>query len=137
MDTALDEANDWHPDHTFREVPGPPSATARPLRGAIPEVYRGFGAMHDAALRPGALGTGFKELIALAIAVTQGCERCIDIHARASAFHGAQEDEVAEALGVAVLMSGGPGTSYAPVAWDAFRRAAAVRPDDHGERRIP
>lgn len=58
----------------------------------------------------GALGTATKELVALAIAVAQGCGHCIELHARAAASHGAAEGEVAEALGVAILMSGGPGT---------------------------
>lgn len=42
----------------------------RALRKMIPEVYRGFGEMSNAAVTPGALDRGTKELIALAIGVT-------------------------------------------------------------------
>jgi AhpD family alkylhydroperoxidase len=128
MDTALDQANDWQPDAPPRGEQAGFQADSRALRRAVPDVYRGFAGMHDAALRPGALDTKTKELMALAIAVAQGCERCIDIHARAAQDHGAAEAEVAEALGVAILMSGGPGTSYAPVAFAAYRRAAGAHP---------
>ena len=47
---------------------------ARELRRMIPGVYRGFAALHDAALVDGALDTKTKELIALAIAVSSECD---------------------------------------------------------------
>lgn len=127
MRSDLDISNDWHADPDVGRAEH--AARTRDLRRAIPDVYAGFASLHDAAMRPGALGRGTKELMALAIAVTQGCERCIDIHVRAAVHEGADAAEVAEALGVAVLMAGGPGTSYAPVAWAAFRRAVD-RQDD-------
>ena len=36
-------------------------------------------------------------------------------------FLVATEQEFAEALGVAIQMNGGPGTVYAPKAWDAYK----------------
>lgn len=42
-------------------------------------------------------------------------------HARGAARRGATAEEVAEALGVAILMNGGPGTVHAPRAFAAFR----------------
>ncbi|MGH8950203.1 MAG: carboxymuconolactone decarboxylase family protein [Acidimicrobiia bacterium] len=45
-------------------------------------------------------------------------------HARGAARRGATADEVAEALGVAVMMSGGPGTVHAPRAFAAFSEYA-------------
>ena len=33
---------------------------------------------------------------------------------------GSDQEQVAEALGVAMLMRGGPGTVYGPRAWEAF-----------------
>jgi AhpD family alkylhydroperoxidase len=70
-----------------------------------------------------------KELIALAIAVTRECDGCIASHAQGAAHAGATEAQVAETLGVAVLMNGGPGTVYAPRAFAAFREfVAAPRP---------
>ena len=93
---------------------------SRALRRAIPDVYAGFSELHKAALAPGALDTKTKELIALAIAVSEECDGCIASHARGAARAGAARQEVAEAIGVAILMTGGPGTVYGPRAYAAF-----------------
>jgi AhpD family alkylhydroperoxidase len=93
---------------------------ARSLRRAIPDTWGGFHALHAAAMADGALGTKEKELIALAIAVVKQCDGCIAAHARGAAKQGATPDEVAEALGVALLMDGGPATVYGPRAWEAY-----------------
>lgn len=95
------------------------------LRKAIPEVYEGFKALHNAAFAAGSLDLKTKELIALAIATSQHCDGCIASHARGAAKAGATEAEVAETLGVCIQMMGGPGTVYAPRAFAAFREFAA------------
>jgi AhpD family alkylhydroperoxidase len=97
----------------------------RDLRKAIPDVYAGYAQLHGAAMADGALPTKTKELIALAIAVSKQCDGCIANHAKAAARLGATEAEVAETLGVAILMNGGPGTVYGPRAFAAFREYAA------------
>lgn len=97
------------------------------LRRHIPEVFRGFSAMHDAALAPGALDTKVKELIALALAVSAQCDGCIAAHAKAAARLGASEQEVAETIGVVMLMDGGPATVYGPRALATFQEFAAAR----------
>lgn len=99
----------------------------RDLRRAIPDTYRAYGELHKAALAAGALGTGTKELIALAIAVTRECDGCIAAHAEGAARSGSTAEEVAEAIGVAILMNGGPATVYGPRAYRAFREFAAAR----------
>jgi AhpD family alkylhydroperoxidase len=101
---------------TLRELTRP----TRELREAIPDAWSGFVAMHDGALADGALSRSTKELVALAIAVAEGCEGCIASHARGAARYGALPAEVAEAIGVAVLMRGGPATSWGPRAWEAY-----------------
>jgi AhpD family alkylhydroperoxidase len=92
----------------------------RELRREIPDVYAGFGALHGAAVAPGALSTKAKELIALAIAVVEACDGCIASHAQSAARAGATRSEVAEAIGVAFLMKGGPATIYGPRAFASF-----------------
>jgi AhpD family alkylhydroperoxidase len=94
------------------------------LRAHIPDVFEGYARLHGAALGDGALDAKTKELIALAIAVTRQCDGCIASHARGAARRGATVEEVAEALGVAILMNGGPGTVHAPRALEAFREFA-------------
>ncbi len=97
---------------------------ARALRRAIPGVYDGYRQLHAAAYAAGALDEKTKELIALAIAVSKECDGCIASHARGAVRTGATESEVAEALGVAIAMNGGPGTVYGPRAFAAFREFA-------------
>jgi len=105
----------------FREVIRSLEEPTRSLRDAIPEVWRGFGDLHRAAVGDGVLPARVKELIALTIAVVKQCDGCIAYHAKAAARRGATAEEVAEALGVALLMDGGPASVYGPRAWSAYR----------------
>jgi AhpD family alkylhydroperoxidase len=99
----------------------------RELRRAIPDVYKGFGELHKAAFTPGALDAKTKELIAFAIAVVERCDGCIASHAQAAVRAGASRQEAAEAIGVAVLMNGGPATIYGPRAFETFCEFADAR----------
>src|SRR5215510_7381445 len=96
----------------------------RRLREAIPGVYAGYAQVHNAAMGDGALPARVKELIALAIAVTRECDGCVLAHARGAARRGATAREVAETMGVAILMNGGPGTVWGPRAYAAFEEFA-------------
>ncbi|OCB39170.1 alkylhydroperoxidase [Mycobacterium malmoense] len=92
----------------------------RALRKMIPDVYRGFAEMSNGALTSGALDKKFKELIAVAIGVVAGCDGCIASHAQGAARAGASKEEAAEAIGVSILMHGGPATIYGARAYSAF-----------------
>lgn len=96
------------------------------LRQAIPEVWAAYADMHRAVVKDGALSASVKELIGLAIAVTRECDGCIAAHARGAARRGASREEVAEALGVAVLLNGGPATVWGPRALAAYDEFAAA-----------
>ena len=109
-----------HHRHVLDELQAP----VRALRDAVPDVFSGYARMSAAVFVDGALDAKTKELIALAIAVAKQCDGCIASHARGAARRGATVDEVAEALGVAIVMNGGPGTVYAPRAFAAFREFA-------------
>jgi AhpD family alkylhydroperoxidase len=99
-------------------------STLRPqvnaLRELIPDTWASFADLHRHSLGEGELSSATKELIALAISVVEGCDGCIAAHARGAARHGATRQEVAEALGVTLLMDGGPASVYAPRALAAF-----------------
>ncbi len=105
-----------HGKAVLREI----SPLHRNLRHAIPDVYAGFGELSKAAFADGELDKKTKELIALAIAVVEGCDGCIASHAQAAARAGATRQEAAEAIGVAFLMQGGPATIHGARAYDAF-----------------
>jgi AhpD family alkylhydroperoxidase len=108
-----------------RETQNELISLGRRLREAIPGVYAGYAQMQGAAMGDGALPARIKELIALAIAVTRECDGCVLAHARGAARRGATAQEVAEAMGVAIGMNGGPGTVWAPRAYAAFEEFAS------------
>ena len=108
------------------------AAMASELSGAIkqvrlgsPEVTKAFSAMAQAATASGAVDTKTKELIALAISVAIRCEGCVAYHARGAHRTGASRQEVAETLGVAIQMGGGPSMNYAADALRAFDQFSA------------
>jgi len=105
----------------------------RSLRHAIPEAWSGFLSLHDRAMADGEVPARLKEATALAMSVVERCDGCIAHHARAAARAGATPGEVAELLGVALLMGGGTASVYAPRAWAAFEEfRAELPPPDMG-----
>jgi AhpD family alkylhydroperoxidase len=94
------------------------------LREDIPDVMQSYTTMQQAVMTDGALPAKVKELIALAIGATRQCDGCIAAHALGAARQDATEAEVAEVMGVVVLMNGGPGTVWGPRALDAYREFA-------------
>ena len=109
---------------TAREIQDELKVAGRRLRAAIPQVYAGYAALHGAAMGDGALPAGTKELIALAISATKECDGCVAAHARSAARQGVTAAEVAEAMGVVILMNGGPGTVWGPRAYAAYEEFA-------------
>lgn len=84
-------------------------ALAEKPYGAILSAWRRFtAAAHD----DGSLSRKSKELIAIAIALVKGCERCISYHVRSAITAGATDDEIKEASFVAVIMDGGPALAH-------------------------
>ena len=96
------------------------------LRRAQPEPMQAFSALAKGASAEGAVDKKTKELIALAIGVTQRCDGCIGFHAKALHGMGATREEVAEVLGMCVYMGGGPALMYAADALRAFDQFSAA-----------
>ncbi len=90
------------------------------LRRLIPDTVSAFAGLSKAAQTAGLLDKKTKELLALAISVAIRCEGCVAYHARGARRTGAVRQEVAEALGVAIQMGGGPSMNYAADALRAF-----------------
>ena len=99
-------------------------------------MWAGFGQLHKAAVADGALPAKVKELMALAIAVVKHRDGCIAYHAKAAARRGATPEEVAEALGVALLMDGGSASVYGPRGWDAYREFADPTGEPQARERL-
>ena len=106
---------------TYREKTAAIRAELRQLHKLNPETARGFGALSKAAMEDGALDAKTREFLALAIAVTQRCEPCINLHVDALIRAGASRAEVGAVLSTCVQMGGGPALMYAAhalAAWD-------------------
>ncbi len=97
-----------------------------PFRKSQPEAMQGFGQLARAAMAEGALSAKSKELIALAIGVTQHCSGCIGFHVKALHKLQCTRAEVEEMLSVCVYMGGGPALMYAAEvvkAWESMAPA--------------
>ena len=114
------------PKLVLEELSGP----QRALREAIPQAWDGFAQTHRAALGDGALPRRVKELIAVAIAVSDGCDGCLASHTRGAVRAGATREEFTEMLAVALLMNGGPATVWGPRALEMFDSYATTRTGD-------
>lgn len=98
-----------------------------PLRKAQPEAMAGFSQLAKASMAEGAVSAKHKELIALAIGITQRCSGCIGFHVKALHRLGCTRAELEEMLTVCVYMGGGPALMYtaeALAAWDQMAPAA-------------
>lgn len=111
----------------YRAIIADISAYSAELRKAEPEAMAGFHALAKAAGSADALDRKTKELVAMAIGVTQRCDGCIGFHAKALVDLGATREELTDTLAMCVYMGGGPALMYAADAlraYDQFVQAA-------------
>jgi AhpD family alkylhydroperoxidase len=78
-----------------------------------PEVMKAFWAFDKAAVADGAIPVKYKELMAVAVAVTTQCPYCIDIHSGNARKAGATEAELVEATMVAASLRAGGAVTHA------------------------
>ena len=94
-----------------------------PFRKSQSEALLGFGQLARASMAEGAVSAKHKELIALAIGITQHCSGCVGFHVKALRKLDCTREELEEMLAVCVYMGGGPALMYAAEtlkAWDEF-----------------
>ena len=89
-----------------------------------PEAVRGYGAMGAAGQKTGHLDARTRELITVAVSITLRCDGCITVHTDNARKLGASQEEVAEALGVAVSVNAGAAIVYSTRALDALAASA-------------
>jgi AhpD family alkylhydroperoxidase len=77
------------------------------------EAWQAFLAFDKAALADGAIPKKYKELMAIAVALTTQCPYCIEIHADAARKAGASEEELVEAGFVAAALRAGAAVTHA------------------------
>ena len=83
------------------------------LNELAPEVMKAFWTFDQLAVAEGAIPVKYKELIAVAVAVTTQCPYCIEIHAANARKAGATEAELAEAAIVAAALRAGGAITHA------------------------
>ena len=78
-----------------------------------PEVMKAFWAFDKAAVADGAIPVKYKELIAVAVALTTQCPYCIDIHSGNARKAGATDAEMVEAAMIAAALRAGAAVTHA------------------------
>jgi AhpD family alkylhydroperoxidase len=83
-------------------------ARLKKINALAPEVMKAFWAFDKAAVAEGAIPVKYKELIAVAVALTTQCPYCIEIHSSNARRAGATDAEIVEAgIVAAALRAGG------------------------------
>ncbi|MGX9143217.1 carboxymuconolactone decarboxylase family protein [Mesorhizobium sp. 128a] len=111
---------DWK--KTIQDV----NSRLKELSTRTPDTLKGAVLLGGAGAKTNHLDAKTRELIALAVAVTTRCDGCIAVHSAEALRHGANDDEIAEALGVAVNLNAGAALVYSTHVLDAvdqLRRA--------------
>lgn len=83
-----------------------------PMGQRAPAAMAGFQALDEAALAEGAIPKKYKELMAIAVALTTQCPYCIQVHRKAALAAGATEVELAETVFVAVALRAGAALTH-------------------------
>ena len=88
-------------------------AKLKRMNGLAPEVMKTFWAFDKAAVADGAIPVKYKELIAVAVALTTQCPYCIDIHSGNARKAGATDAEMVEAAMIAAALRAGASVTHA------------------------
>ena len=88
-------------------------ATLKKMDNLAPEVMKAFWAFDRAALADGMIPAKYKELIAVAVALTTQCPYCIDFHSSNARKAGATDGEMTEAAMVAAALRAGAAVAHA------------------------
>ena len=77
-----------------------------------PDAWKGFLAFDKAALADGAIPKKYKELMALAVALTTQCPYCLAIHKDAAVKAGVTPEEISETVFIAAALRAGAAVTH-------------------------
>jgi AhpD family alkylhydroperoxidase len=77
------------------------------------EAMDAFWAFDKAAMADGVVPKKYKELIAMAVALTTQCPYCLELHRAAAEAAGASADEISETAMVAAALRAGAAVTHA------------------------
>ena len=83
-----------------------------PLGQLSAESMAGFRALDVAALAEGAIPKKYKELMAIAVALTTQCPYCIEVHTGKARKAGAGDAEIGETILVAAALRAGAAIAH-------------------------
>lgn len=87
-------------------------AELKTLEANAPEAFKAFWAFDKAAMADGVIPSKYKELMAVAVALTTQCPYCIEIHSKRAREAGASDQELAEVVGVAAALRAGAAVTH-------------------------
>lgn len=87
-------------------------ARLKTLDSNAPEAMSAFWAFDKAAMAAGAIPTKYKELMAVAVALTTQCPYCIEIHSGRAREAGASAAELGETVAVAAALRAGAAVTH-------------------------
>ena len=82
------------------------------LAELAPGAFKGFVAFDEAAFKEGAIPVKYKELMAVAVALTTQCPYCIEIHSKKAKKAGATAQDLAETTLVAAAIRAGGAVTH-------------------------
>ena len=85
-----------------------------------PEAFKAFVAFDEAVVKHGVIPLKYKELIAVAVALTTQCPYCIEIHRKKAVKAGATEQELAETTLIAAALRAGGAAMHGTLAMKFF-----------------
>src|SRR5213083_2647903 len=77
-----------------------------------PEAFKAFVAFDEAVVNAGVVPLKYKELMAVAVALTTQCPYCIEIHSKKAKQAGATEQELAETTLIAAALRAGAAMTH-------------------------
>src|SRR3989442_15954524 len=104
-------------------------AKIKKMNSLAAEVMAAFWAFDKASVADGAIPVKYKELIAVAVALTSQCPYCIDIHSSNARKAGATDAEMVEAAMVAAALRAGAAVTHATHALsnDTYRLTTCLK----------
>jgi AhpD family alkylhydroperoxidase len=82
------------------------------IESNAPEAMKAFVAFDKAALSGGVIPEKYKELMAIAVALTTQCPYCIDIHSNKAREMGASDQEISEVVMIAAALRAGAAITH-------------------------
>jgi len=89
------------------------------IGAGAPEAMKAFLAFDKTALAAGAIPAKYKELMAVAVALTTQCPYCIEIHSHKAREAGASDQELSEVVLVAAALRAGGAITHGTHALNA------------------